>query len=200
MNLKYVWTFSKIRPKKHQATSAGCRVKTKKSYNSPCNTQPKCKGYFYRIMWISKFYSGSKSIWTFLQQANELKAIRWEFQLGSKKSLSSRLTETTSQGITTTHPPLATPPGTHCCQTCCLIWFGHFYTLRETALLNEVSKVLQLALTKSTEGRWKASALFLTEANRMTSSLFFSYFWIGHKDILSHKLIFQLQLQITYIR
>lgn len=30
--------------------------------------------------------------------------------------------------------------------------------------------------------------------------LFLRDFWMGYKDFLSHKLIFQLQLQITYIR
>lgn len=100
--------------------------KQRKSYNSSCNAQSRCKGYYYRIMWISKFYSGSNSSWTFLWKANELKAIRWKFHLGSKQSLSSMLTETTSQGSTTTHPPLPAIPGTCSCQTSCLIWLDNF--------------------------------------------------------------------------
>lgn len=132
-----------------------------------------------------------------------IKTIRWEFHLGFKQSLSSRLLETTSQGSTTTPPPPVAPPGTCHYQTCCLLWLGHFYALRETvtqwsqqspaACINEKHRV-HMDLTQ------EASAISPTEANRIKSSLLFRSFWTGHKDVLTHKLVFQLQLKIIYIK
>lgn len=40
----------------------------------------------------------------------------------------------------------------------------------------------------------EASAISPTEANRIKSSLLFRSFQTGHKDVFTHKLVFQLQL------